>query len=541
MSGQGRERNSGQGVLNRFNKTGSLALRITLFGGKVMADNFINEKDSEGAKRFADVVGTYLQSGGEGGKVENFADLLDSYNAGMNENLQVGEKIRGEIIAVGKDSVFVNTGTKIDGSAEKKELLNEKGEFPYQVGDVLELYVVAVAENEIRLSAAISGAGGLNILRDAFAGRIPVEGKVTEECKGGFHVEIMQQTAFCPVSQMDLKFVEKPADYVGTSHRFRITRFEENGRNIVVSRRILLEKELEKSKKAFLEKLVPGAVLEGKISSLMPYGAFVELFPGIEGMAHVSELSWSRVEKPEDILNQGDTVRVKVIKIEPGKKEKELKISLSVKEAEGDPWENVGEKFRAGDKVKGKVTRCAAFGAFVEIAPGIEGLVHISEMSYTKRVMKPEEAVHEGEFIDVLIKDIDLEKRRVSLSLRDAEGDPWTDIGEKYSVGQSVTGTVEKKEKFGFFITLEPGITGLLPKSKISKAASPSALGKLKEGDSVTVMIEEIHPADRKITLGTGEASDEGDWQKYAKGVKASSVGSFGEKLQQAMKVRSEK
>ncbi len=514
-------------------RTGQCAERS---GGKVMADNFINEKDSEGAKRFADVVGSYLQNGSDGGKVENFADLLDSYNAGMNENLRVGEKISGEIIAVGKDSVFVNTGTKIDGAAEKKELLNENGEFPYHVGDVLELYVVAVTENEIRLSAAISGAGGLNILREAFEGRIPVEGKVTEECKGGFRVEIMQQTAFCPVSQMDLRFVEKPAEYVGTSHHFQITRFEENGRNIVVSRRVLLERELEKTRKVFLEKLVPGAVLEGKISSLMPYGAFVELFPGIEGMAHVSELSWSRVEKPEDILSQGDIVTVKIMKIEPGKKEKDLKISLSVKEAAGDPWESSQEQFRPGDKVKGKVTRCAAFGAFVEIAPGIEGLVHISEMSYKKRVMKPEDVVHEGELIDVLIKDIDMEKRRVSLSLRDAEGDPWTDIGEKYSVGQSVTGTLEKREKFGFFVTLEPGITGLLPKSKISKAANPSALGKLREGDPVTVVIEEIHPADRKITLGTGDASDEGNWQNYAKVAKTPSMGSFGEKLQQAMK-----
>ncbi len=506
-----------------------------------MADNFINEKDSEGAKRFADVVGSYLQSGSDGGKVENFADLLDSYNTGMNENLRVGEKISGEIISIGKDNVFVNTGTKIDGSVEKKELLNEAGELPYHVGDVLELYVVSLEENEIRLSSAISGAGGLNILRDAFAARVPVEGKVTEECKGGFRVDVMQQSAFCPVSQMEIKFIENPADYVGTTHRFQITRFEENGRNIVVSRRVLLERELEKTKKVFLEKLVPGAVMEGKVSSLMPYGAFVELFPGIEGMAHVSELSWSRVEKPEDILSRGDIVTVKIMKIEPGKKEKDLKISLSVKEAAGDPWESSQEKFRAGDKIKGKVTRCAAFGAFVEIAPGIEGLVHISEMSYKKRVMKPEDAVHEGEIIAVLIKEIDIEKRRVSLSLRDAEGDPWADIGEKYSVGQSVTGILEKREKFGFFVTLEPGITGLLPKSKISKAASPSSLGKLKEGDSITVVIEEIHPADRKITLGTGDASDEGDWQNYAKVAKTPAMGSLGEKLQQAMKVRSEK
>ncbi len=239
----------------------------------------------------------------------------------------------------------------------------------------------------------LSGVGGLNLLQDAFDSGLPVEGTVKEQCKGGFHVEMMQRTVFCHISQMDLKFVETPDDYIGKVYPFIISRFEEEGKNIVVSRRMLLEKEQEAGQKKFLEEVSPGSILEGKVSSLKPYGAFVELFPGLEGMAHVSELSWSRVEKPEDILSKGDSVTVKVLDIKQGDKPGHLKISLSVKQAEGNPWDSDEEKFHEGDKVRGKVTRCMDFGAFVEIAPGIEGLVHISEMSYKKRVLKPEEIV----------------------------------------------------------------------------------------------------------------------------------------------------
>jgi small subunit ribosomal protein S1 len=497
-----------------------------------MSDEMIKkDKTYKNSKGFTDVVSSYLDSN----KGESFAELLASYSSGMNEEVRVGDRVRGEIISIGRDSVFVNTGSKIDGAVDKAELSDENGELPFRIGDVLDLYIVSYNESEIRLSRAISGAGGLNLLQEAYSNRIPVEGKVTEQCKGGFYVEVIQRRAFCPVSQIDLRFTESPEAYIGKTYPFLIVRFEESGRNIVVSRRSLLEQEAEVGKKKFLENVKVGAVLQGKVTTLMPYGAFVELFPGVEGMVHVSELSWSRVEKPEEVLTVGDLLTVKVTGIEPGKKADQLKISLSVKQVTGNPWESEEELFRIGDKIRGKVTRCTNFGAFVEIAPGIEGLVHISEISWKKRVLKPEDVVKTGELVDVMVKEIDMAKHRISLSIRDAEGDPWTDVTGKYAVGQSVEGTIEKKEKFGYFVTLEPGVTGLLPKSKIAKSEKPSVIEKLKEGDAITVTIEEIHPDSRKITLGTGDAAEEGNWHKYAKDVKKPSVGSFGEKLQNAL------
>ncbi len=499
-----------------------------------MSDQF-DEKNDGHPKGFADAIGSYFQKGSTGDGVESFADLLDSYSPGENEDVRIGDKVKGEIISIGKDTVFVNTGTKIDGAVDKTDLLDENGELPHNIGDVLDLYIISLNENEIRLSKALSGVGGLNLLQEAFESGVPVEGKVTEQCKGGFHVEMMQRTAFCPVSQIDAKFVKTPEDYVGQVFPFIIARFEEKGKNIIVSRRTLIEREQKKAQKKFLEDVSVGSVLEGKVTSIMPYGVFMEIFPGIEGMVHVSELGWSRVENPGEVFSQGDTATVKLTGIEPGKKPGQLKISLSIKQLTGDPWDSDEDRFHVGEKVKGKVTRCADFGAFVEIAPGIEGLVHISQMSYKKRVLKSEDIVKVGETIDVMIKDIKIENRRISLSIRDAEGDPWVGVKEKYRIGQAVEGTIEKKEKFGYFITLEPGITGLLPKSKISKFHKPSLIEKLKEGEAITIFVEEIHPNDRKITLGPGDSVDEGSWKKYTKDTKTASLGSLGEKLQQAL------
>lgn len=466
---------------------------------------------------------------------ENFADLLDSYSAGMNEDVNLGDKIRGEIISIGKDSVFVDTGTKIDGVVDRSELLDDNLELAYKEGDILELYVVSYNGSEIRLSKALSGAGGLNVLREASRNYVPVEGKVKGETKGGFHVEVLQKRAFCPISQMDLSYIESPKEYVGETYLFLITQFEEDGRNIVVSRRKILEKEQEKARKQFFEEMTIGTQLEGRVTKLMPYGAFVELRPGIEGMVHVSELSWSRVGKAEDVLKAGDTITVKVVGIEPGKRPGQMKIALSMKQITENPWDSIEDKFSIGEKIRGKVTGCAKFGAFVEIEPGIEGLVHLSEMSYEKRVLKPEDIVTPGETVEVMIKEIDMGKKRLSLSLKEAKGDPWIDIGEKYRVGQSLEGTLEKTEKFGYFVALEPGITGLLPKSKIDTPDKLALTEKLKPGDSIRVIVEEIHPEERKVTLSPADAVDEGDWKSLA-GEQKKSLGSLGEKLEHALK-----
>ena len=467
-------------------------------------------------------------------KEQSFAAMLEAYSPGANADMGVGDKISGKIVSIGRDSVFVDTGTKIDGVVDKAELLDENGEIALTEGDILELYIVSVSDEEIKLSKALSGIGGLNMLKEAYEKAVPVEGKISETCKGGVRVDILQRKAFCPVSQIDIDYVENASDFVGQSFNFLITTFEENGRNIVLSRRALLAREQEKSRKEFYQTLSVNTTMDGTVTRIMPYGAFVQLSSGVEGMVHISEMSWSKAAKVESLVNVADTVRVKVIGIEPDKKPGLLKISLSMKQLTEDPWDSAGERFHEGDKILGTVTRCANFGAFVEVAPGIEGLVHISEMSYKKRVLKPEEIVTAGETVSVMIKEIDLDKRRISLSIRDAEGDPWVDVADKYKMGQSVEGILEKKEKFGFFINLEPGITGLLPKSNLNKASKPSELEKIKEGDAITIMIEAINPDQRKITLTPADTAEEQNWQSFSD-ASTSSIGALGEKLQKAL------
>lgn len=465
---------------------------------------------------------------------ESFAALLDAYSGRAEAEIRIGDRIRGKVVSIGKDSIFIDTGTKMDGFVEKAELLDEIQQMKIKEGDVLELYVVARGEDEIKLSKAMAGIGGLHMLKEAYTKAVPVEGKVLETCKGGFQVAILQRKAFCPISQVDIVHIENPSDYVGGTFHFILTKLEDNGKNIVVSRRVLLAREQEKAREQFYQTLSIGMILEGTVTRVMPYGAFVELSAGVEGMVHVSELSWSRASTPAALVAAGDTVKVKVIGVEPNEKPGQFKISLSMKQTSEDPWNHADAFLHVGDKLEGTVTRCAKFGAFVEVAPGIEGLVHISEMSYTRRVVKPEEIISVGETVSVMVKEIDMPQRRISLSMRDAEGDPWIGVASKYAVGQALEGRLEKKEKFGYFISLEPGITGLLPKSNITKALQPSLIEKRSEGDLIPVVIEAIHPEQRKITLSPGDAADERQWQSFGRDTK-SSMGSLGEKLQQAL------
>jgi len=470
----------------------------------------------------------------------SFATLLDAYSPTEKTDMQMGDKVQGKIISISKDSIFVDIGNKIDGIVDTAEMLDKDKQLSHKEGDTVELFVVGLSEDEIKLSNAFSGPGSFDLLKEAYENTVPVEGKILETCKGGLRVEVMGRKAFCPASQIDINFVETLEDYVGQTHQFLIRQVDARDKNIVISRRALLSKELEKSKKQFCTGLQIGDVLDGRITKLMPYGLFIELHPAVDGLVHVSELSWSRVEDPQTFGSMGQPVRVKVIDIETPEASDNLKISLSIKQVTDDPWLRADDQFKVGDKVNGKVTRCAKFGAFVEIADGIEGLVHISEMSYQKRILKPEEIVTPGENVFVLVKDLDLANRRISLSIRDTEGDPWSEVPQKYSVGQRVEGVIEKKEKFGYFITLSPGVTGLLPKSKISQSPQSTVIEKLKEGKAIPVVIAEISAKERKMTLTPGTSDDEHNWQQFTK-EDQSSLGSLGEKLREALVSKKQK
>jgi len=466
---------------------------------------------------------------------ESFAELFESYDSVINHDLKQGDKVEGKIISISSDSIYVSTGSKSDGVVAKSELLDENNELPYEIGDSIELYVVSLTESEIILSKALSGIGSSSMLKEASFTRTPVEGKVTATIKGGFSVEIMGQRAFCPVSQIDVKYVETPEDYVGDVHNFIITQFSEGGRNIVVSRREFMNIEISAKKKLFFEELSEGDSVQGTVTKLMPYGAFIELIPGIEGMAHISELSWSRVEKPDEVVKQGQVVRVKVLKIDTGKDADNPKLSLSMKQTSSNPWDSVTQTIKTGEQVTGKVIRIAPFGAFVELAPGLDGLVHLSEMSHTRRVVKADDVVSQGETVQVVVKSIDLENRRISLSIKDALGDPWTGAAVKFKPGSVTQGTVEKKESFGLFITLKEGITGLMPSSLYSRSSKSSEFDTLKPGNTVKVMVEDVDEEKRRITLAPPDLKDGDDWKNYA-GAEKETLGTMGSVLMEAMK-----
>ncbi|MDO9083761.1 MAG: 30S ribosomal protein S1 [Humidesulfovibrio sp.] len=494
----------------------------------------------------AQTNGDQAQTSGD--QEQSFAELFEASYAGQGEPLNVGDKISARIISIGPDSVYFDTGTKIDGVAEKKELLDAEGNFPFKDGDSIDLYVVSKTRSEIVLSRALTGAGGLEMLQNAKDAGLPVDGKVKETCKGGFSVEIMNRRAFCPVSQIDARYVENPEVYVGNTYAFLITKVEERGRNVVVSRRVLIERERQAATEEFLAAIKPGEEVDGTVVRLTDFGAFVELAPGLEGMVHVSELGFVRVSKPDDAVSVGEKIRVKVLGVEPGKKAGQMKISLSRKQTMSDPWDGVADKLKEGEKLTGKVVRLADFGAFVEILPGVDGLIHVSEMSYTKRVTKPSEIVQVGDEVSVLVKEVDPLKRRISLSLKDAAGDPWLEAAAKYAPGSSVTGTVEKRETFGIFVTLEPGITALLPKSRMAASANPKAFDKLQKGDSVSLVVEDVRAGERRIALapadmkeGAAGGRESDDWKGYKAAAKpaekassAGGMGNLGDMLAQA-------
>ncbi|TVR01392.1 MAG: 30S ribosomal protein S1 [Desulfovibrionales bacterium] len=465
---------------------------------------------------------------------QSFAEMFEASEMEMKPDLRVGDRIKGRIIAVSEEMVYVDTGTKSDGVIEKQELLDKDGSFSLGEGDDVELFVVSTQGNQIRLARALGGEGGMEQLRQAMEEGIPVEGKIKETCKGGFRVRILDKTAFCPLSQMDRRPVDDPEALVGETTHFLVTKVEERGRNIVISRRLLLDREHAETLSRFLEQTAVGDLIQGTVSRLAPFGAFVELAPGLEGLVHVSELGWSRNVSPEDVVSMGDTVMVKLLKVDD--QGKGVRLELSMKQAMEDPWVRLADEVQVGGKLTGRVTNLAPFGAFVELVPGIEGLVHVSEMSYLKRVHKPGDVVAVGDRVPVLVKSIDPQSRRIALSMRDAEGDPWEGVAERFKKGQVVQGIMEKREKFGMFVQLEPGVVGLLPGSRLERAEDES-YAKAKPGDVLPVVIDVVDGEKRRISLALPGADQGEDWQSHAT-QESTPMGTLGEQLKKAMDQR---
>jgi small subunit ribosomal protein S1 len=348
----------------------------------------------------------------------DFENLLKESLSKPERRLSVGEKINAEVLSVGKENIIVATGTRNDGFVSSNLLRDEQGKSKVKVGDKIDLFVTFIRGSEIHLSP---GGGTQSLaagIEEAYASGMAVPGKVESVNKGGFQVLVFGKAAFCPMGQMDVKRIDKPEEYIGKKFEFKISQITEGGRNVVISRRKILEEGQGAALAGFKEQRKVGDTVKGKITRIEPFGAFIEIAPGLEGLAHISELSWSRVNNPKDILTIGQDVSARILRIE--QEERRLKISLTLKQADQEPWLNLASHIQTGRVVGGRVTRCMDFGAFVELQPGIEGLIPLSEMSSTKRANRADEFVKVGEEVSVMIKNVDLSAKRVSLSLKDA-------------------------------------------------------------------------------------------------------------------------
>jgi len=452
----------------------------------------------------------------------SFEELLKASSETPGRKLFPGDKVSGKVLKVSKDTIFVDLGGKSEGIADIQEFLDKKGTLTIKEGDLVEMRVASVRDGiHLTKGMKVQGPDSLDILWEAKENLIPVEGRVKRVVKGGFEIDLSGIRAFCPLGQFDIQYCEKPDEHVGAKYPFRIMEIKEKGKNIIVSRRVLLEEEQEKKSKDTLARLKPDLECEGKVTKLADFGAFVDI-GGIEGMVHISEVSHGRISHPSEILKPGQQVNVKVMKVEADK-EGRPKVSLSIKALEPDSWDK-GLGFEEGEIISGKVSRLTDFGAFVEVAPGVDGLVHVSEISY-ERVPHPSKFLKEGDVVEVLVMGIDHEAHRVSLSIKEATIKKRMEMGGEGSdkvrleVGQTLKGIVEDSKPYGLFIRLPqlgPKVRGLLPMEELRDSGKGDVKKKFPRGKEIQVEIISIDEQG-KIRLSQRVMEEREDREDYVK------------------------
>jgi small subunit ribosomal protein S1 len=423
---------------------------------------------------------------------EDFAKMVEA-SVPKKDGIAKGDEVNGTIIDFSEKFIFIELGAKLDAIAEKAEYLDAEGNFPYQKGDTLTGYVVKLDDSEIILSRSLTKThASKSALRDAFERRIPVSGRVDSVVKGGFSVNVLGMRAFCPASQIDSRPAGDNTKFIGKTFDFEITDFDDSGRNLVVSRRVLLDRDNEKRRSETMSKLEIGAEIEGVVTRLAGFGAFVDL-GGIEGMVHVSEMSWYRIDTPEDAVKSGDKIKVKIIKMDGER------ISLSMKQCTPNPLEAALDELNEGDIVSCTVVKNEAFGSFVELKPGVQGLIPISELRRGGRVGHPSEVLKVGDQVQAKIIKIHRNARKISLSMRELEPDPWENLNPSIQAEAEVTGIIEGISEFGVFVRIQDGINGLLPKSRMRLAHMDFNESNL--GEEITLRISEINHDKKRISL----------------------------------------
>jgi len=431
---------------------------------------------------------------------DDFASLLNESLGGAEGGFE-GRVVKGTVTAIENDLAVIDVGLKSEGRVPLREFAAPGQKSELKVGDEVEVYVDRVenSNGEAMLSRdRARREAAWDKLESEFAENSRVEGVIFGRVKGGFTVDLDGAVAFLPGSQVDIRPVRDVTPLMDIPQPFQILKMDRRRGNIVVSRRAILEETRAEQRSGLIQTLSEGQIIDGVVKNITDYGAFVDL-GGIDGLLHVTDLSYKRINHPSEMINIGDTVRVQIIRINRDTQ----RISLGMKQLESDPWEGASAKYPVGAKLTGRVTNITEYGAFVELEPGIEGLVHVSEMSWTKKNVHPGKIVSTSQEVEVLVLEVDAEKRRISLGLKQAQSNPWESFAERHPVGSQVEGEVKNATEFGLFIGLDGDVDGMVHMSDIAWGISgEDALNLHRKGETVTAIVLDVDVEKERISLG---------------------------------------
>jgi small subunit ribosomal protein S1 len=430
---------------------------------------------------------------------ESFSELFEQSLA--NQNIRPGMILTGRVISVGDDMVVVNVGLKSEAVIPIEQFRNERGEIEVVAGDEVEVALDAMEDGEgnTRLSREkAKRARTWTRLEKAFNESEIVTGIITGRVKGGFTVELENVRAFLPGSLVDVRPVRDTSYLEGKPLEFKVIKLDQKRNNVVVSRRAVVEQEFSAERSALMDNLQEGTVVRGAVKNLTDYGAFVDL-GGIDGLLHITDMAWKRVKHPSEVVTVGQEIEVRILKFD----RERSRVSLGLKQLGADPWENIARRYPPNTRVFGKVTNIADYGAFVEIEDGVEGLVHVSEMDWTNKNVNPSKVVQTGEEVEVMVLDVDEERRRISLGLKQCKSNPWKEFAENFNRGDKVSGQVKSITDFGVFIGLSGNIDGLVHLSDISwDIPGEEAVRSYQKGQLIEAMVLSIDPERERISLG---------------------------------------
>jgi small subunit ribosomal protein S1 len=430
---------------------------------------------------------------------ESFAELLEQSLA--TQQIKPGAILMGLVVDVNNDVVIVNAGLKSEAVIPSSQFLNEKGELEVSVGDEVEVALDTVEDGfgETRLSREKAKRSRTwTRLEDAFEQGNIVTGMISGRVRGGFTVDIDLVRAFLPGSLVDVRPIRDPIALEGSTLEFKVIKLDQRRNNVVVSRRAVVEEEYSAEREQLLKNLEEGAVLKGVVKNLTDYGAFVDL-GGIDGLLHITDMAWKRVKHPSEVVSVGQELEVKVLKFDRERN----RVSLGLKQLGADPWEDLARRYPPGTRLFGRVTNIADYGCFVEIEEGVEGLVHVSEMDWTNKNVNPHKVVQIGDEVEVMVLDIDEDRRRISLGLKQCKPNPWAEFAENFNKGDRVSGQIKSITDFGVFIGLSGGIDGLVHLSDLSwDVPGEEAVRNYKKGEELEAVVLAIDPERERISLG---------------------------------------